>query len=177
VKLYPLSEHVLTLQQCAASWNWSSDSYLELYVIVLLAFIEADNNITVHRDSRYFSPDPLEFWPERWLEEGPKLAEAQGKHFQLSQGAYIPFSYGTRSIYFTPMWRTCALLNSYASGPANCVGRALALHEMRAALSTFVRRFDFQFAPGYRAEDWTEHLTDKFVLHFGKLQVVLHARA
>jgi cytochrome P450 len=71
----------------------------------------------------------------------------------------------------------CVLLNSHALGPTNCVGRALALHEMRATLSMFVRRFDFQFAPGFRAEDWTEHLTDKFVLHFGKLQVVLQARA
>jgi cytochrome P450 len=48
----------------------------------------------VHRDPRYFSPDPLDFWPERWTKDGPKLADAQGKEFRLSQAAYIPFSFG-----------------------------------------------------------------------------------
>jgi cytochrome P450 len=51
--------------------------------------------IAVHRDPRYFSPDPDAFWPERWLSgEGPKLAEARGTAFALNQGAYMPFNYG-----------------------------------------------------------------------------------
>jgi hypothetical protein len=50
--------------------------------------------LLVHRDPRYFSPEPEAFWPERWMPEGPKIAEAQGHEFRLSQGAYIPFHYG-----------------------------------------------------------------------------------
>jgi cytochrome P450 len=50
---------------------------------------------SVHRDMRYFSPDPDAFWPERWLAgEGPKIAEARGQEFKLAQGAYMPFNYG-----------------------------------------------------------------------------------
>jgi hypothetical protein len=51
--------------------------------------------VLVHRDPRYFSPNPEDFWPERWLPgEGPKIAEARGQEFELFQGAYMPFHYG-----------------------------------------------------------------------------------
>lgn len=50
---------------------------------------------SVHRDPRYFSPNPEEFWPERWLpEEASKIAEARGQEYKLAQGAYMPFHYG-----------------------------------------------------------------------------------
>jgi hypothetical protein len=54
----------------------------------------AKSSLIVHRDPRYFSPDPLKFWPERWTEDGPEIAETQGKEFRLTQAAYIPFSFG-----------------------------------------------------------------------------------
>lgn len=61
-------------------------------------------------------------------------------------------------------------------GPANCAGRALALHEMRTVLATLVRRFDFVFPPGYKAKDWIDQLKDRFLLIRGKLNVVITAR-
>jgi cytochrome P450 len=62
-------------------------------------------------------------------------------------------------------------------GPANCVGRALALHELRTVISALVRRFDLEFAPDFKAEDWANQLVDKFVMLNGPLRVVLRARA
>jgi cytochrome P450 len=62
-------------------------------------------------------------------------------------------------------------------GPANCVGRALALHEMRVVLATLVRQFEMEFAPGFKEDDWTNHLLDKFVLLYGSLPLVMHSRA
>lgn len=95
------------------------------------------------------------FWPERWLpEEGPKIAEARGQDFKLSQGAYMPFHYG----------------------PANCVGKSLALHELRTVLSALIRRFDFKFAPGFEGGDWINHSTDQFILLRGELRVVMTER-
>ncbi|GJJ07635.1 hypothetical protein Clacol_001839 [Clathrus columnatus] len=61
-----------------------------------------------HRDPRYFFPNPNIFWPERWL---PDL-KYEGE-FRLDRSAFLPFS----------------------SGPANCVGKALALQELRVIVS------------------------------------------
>jgi cytochrome P450 len=61
-------------------------------------------------------------------------------------------------------------------GPGNCAGRSLALHEMRTVLSTFVRRFDMRFAPGFEAADWAAQLRDVSNLARGRLPVVLSKR-
>jgi hypothetical protein len=50
---------------------------------------------SLHRDPRHFSPRPEEFWPERWLPEASKLAEAKGEEFILNAHAYMPFNYGS----------------------------------------------------------------------------------
>jgi cytochrome P450 len=67
------------------------------------------------------------------------------------------------------MLTTCA-------GPANCVGRPLALHEMRTVLAALIRRFDIEFAPGFGKDDWLKQLKDQYVLVRGKLPVVLTQR-
>lgn len=61
-------------------------------------------------------------------------------------------------------------------GPANCVGRALALHELRTVLAALVRRFDLAFAPGYEEHDWIDQLKDQFILVRGRLSVVMTER-
>lgn len=125
----------------------------------------------LHRDPRHFSPRPEEFWPERWLPEASKLAEAQGEEFVLNLHAYMPFNYGS---IFPLMWM---LLYSYLlSGPGNCVGRSLALSEMRTVLSSLIRRFDIHFAPGYAPEDWERTLRDQYILMRGKLLAVVTER-
>jgi cytochrome P450 len=61
-------------------------------------------------------------------------------------------------------------------GPGNCVGRSLALHELRTVLAAVVRRFDARFAPGFKAQDWIDQLSDHYILVRGKLDVVLSKR-
>jgi cytochrome P450 len=61
-------------------------------------------------------------------------------------------------------------------GPANCAGRALALHEMRTVLAALVRRFDVVFAPGFEAKDWINQLKDHFLMIRGQLPVLVRDR-
>ncbi|KAL5489841.1 hypothetical protein ACEPAI_4673 [Sanghuangporus weigelae] len=100
-----------------------------------------------HRDERYFSPSPNSFIPERWL-------DLDNNKFTTNAAAFIPFS----------------------AGRANCVGKNLALMEMRMVVATIVQKFDMRFAEGYDPLKWEEDLKEFFVMKVGKLPVVLHAR-
>ncbi|KAI3597833.1 cytochrome p450, partial [Moniliophthora roreri] len=86
----------------------------------------------LHRDPRYFSPDPQKFWPERWIRAGedPKIV--------LELGAFVPFS----------------------SGPANCAGKRLALLELRVVLALLISRFELSFATGWDVRNWEKNLRD-----------------
>ncbi|PCH43669.1 cytochrome P450 [Wolfiporia cocos MD-104 SS10] len=102
-----------------------------------------------HRDPRYFFPDPDRFWPERWLNETRK-----DKGVVLNVNAFMPFSIG----------------------PANCVGKPLALLELRIVISYMVQNFDMRFADGYREDQWEDDLRDYFVTQRGSLPIVLTVR-
>ncbi|KAH9922364.1 cytochrome P450 [Fomitopsis serialis] len=101
----------------------------------------------LHRDSRYFSPDPDRFWPERWLrKDDPDVV--------TNTSAFVPFS----------------------SGPPNCVGRPVALLSMRMILAWMVRSFEMRLVEGYDVKQWERDLRDYFALQKGPLPVVLRSR-
>jgi cytochrome P450 len=77
------------------------------------------SNYTLSHDPRYFSPDPEAYRPERWLD--PEREEA------LVKLASSPF-----------------LL-----GPFGCIGKQLALKELRITLASTVLSFDIAYAPGF----------------------------
>ncbi|TFK36467.1 cytochrome P450 [Crucibulum laeve] len=109
-------------------------------------FIPEGTAVTVppyvlHRDPRYFSPNPDSFWPERWTKDDTSII--------LNRRAFIPFS----------------------QGPANCVGKTLALLELRLVLALLVQRFDMTFDDGYDPAAWEQDLKDIFVLSKGKLPI------
>ena len=82
---------------------------------------------SIHRDQRYIHNHEV-FLPERWLSSKGDAADAPaGEH---NMAASIPFSYG----------------------PASCVGKNLAMMEMRMVLCWMLRRFRFSKAPGVRYE-------------------------
>ncbi|KAF8182926.1 cytochrome P450 [Pholiota molesta] len=115
-------------------------------------FLPEGNAITVpayvlHRSPRHFSPLPNKFIPERWL-PNPLPSEATDKHahsatkFTTSRDAFIPFSLGQH----------------------NCVGRPLALMEMRYVLAAFMRNFEMEFDGAvYDTNQWEEKMEDRFV--------------
>lgn len=103
----------------------------------------------LHRDPKYFFPRPDEFWPDRWLSNTPHSQE-----FVLDRSAFIPFS----------------------MGPANCVGKSLAMLELRTVVSLFIMHFDMELDDGFDPKTWTDSLKDYFILETGKLMVKLRPR-
>jgi cytochrome P450 len=89
------------------------------------------------------------------MAEGPLIAKARGHEFRLHKAAWTPFNYG----------------------PGNCIGRALAMNEMRAVLAVLVRRFDMRLAPGFELGNWERDLFDGYLLGRGALPVVMSARS
>ena len=120
----------------------------------ICSFVSEDTAVQIapyalHRDSRYFSPDPDRFRPDRWLAD----RETAGK-VELNQAAFIPFSIG----------------------PMNCVGKALAQVELRAVIATLVQRFDMSLKEDWDRRQWESSLEDYFVLKKGSLPVYLQQR-
>ncbi|KAH9035423.1 cytochrome P450 [Lactarius hengduanensis] len=101
--------------------------FLTWFLIQLARIIPEETQLclhtySIHRDPRNFhTVTPEAFLPERWLSTGAPV----GEH---NTAAFFPFSYG----------------------PTICVGKNLALMEMRMVLCWVLRRFRFSSAPGYR---------------------------
>ena len=111
------------------------------------------NFYTLQRDPRYFS-HPDKFWPDRWLiAEGLQAAEPEkGKETTIDHEprAFIPFSFG----------------------PANCVGKGLAMQNMRMTLCHIMQKLDLRLPEGVRPED----LDKDFQFRTGKLSVEVRLR-
>jgi len=113
--------------------------------------IPEETQLTLHtysiqRDARNFYR-PDAFLPERWLSEGAPA----GEH---NTDAFFPFSYG----------------------PANCVGKNLALMEMRMLLTWVLRRFRFSKASGVTCDEWEGGIKDWFAVRQDALLVSVSLR-
>ena len=109
---------------------------------------------SVHRDPRYFT-HPTQFWPERWLiADGLQPAPPSTQNFVHNTDAFIPFSYG----------------------PANCVGKNLAMQELRLFVCHFVQNLRVEIKDGWDPALWEASLEDKYVTKIGCLPAVVHKR-
>ena len=115
---------------------------------------------SMHRHPRHFFPRPEEFWPERWLlaAQGPKAALAT--ELLHDEGAFIPFSHG----------------------PLNCVGKSLALQELKTVVCALMQRFRIRRADAEAQceREWMGRYEtsyrDFFVSIRGRVDVVLEPR-
>lgn len=57
-------------------------------------------------------------------------------------------------------------------GPYGCIGKPLALMELRTVIATLVTRFDVDFAPNVIPEEYLLQTKDEFVLHPAELKLV-----
>ena len=124
---------------------------------------------SMHRNARNFFPHPEGFWPERWLRAAGRdgsAAPAKGAAggFVHNEQAFIPFSYG----------------------PMNCVGKNLALHEIRTVVCALVQRFRVRWAGAGREgmetdfverfQEYDAAYKDYFISFRGPVPVVLEVR-
>ncbi|KAF4633933.1 hypothetical protein G7Y89_g4190 [Cudoniella acicularis] len=105
-------------------------------------------HFTLFMDERYF-PSGQKFIPERWTGEKPELLT------EYSRKAYIPFGYGAHS----------------------CVGKQLALNEMRIVLARIVREFDVSFGESYDEETFENEWKDYGVLQVGAVWLKFSPRS
>ncbi|TEB30428.1 high nitrogen upregulated cytochrome P450 monooxygenase 2 [Coprinellus micaceus] len=133
-------------------------------------FLPEGTNVQVppyvlHRDPRYFYPNPDSFWPERWLSQESWASgddgDASDRNGQEGAGgiiheraAFIPFS----------------------TGPAACAGKPLALMELRYVTAMLLRKFNFAFQAGFNAEKWEAGLADRLTMFRGPLPVEITRR-
>ena len=120
---------------------------------------------TLHRDPGNFS-FPEEFWPERWLISSSQLSgklkpadlpsrTAEGFSVVHNEDAFIPFSVG----------------------PMNCVGKNLALVEMRVLVCVLLQRFKFRLRQGWKPNAYMENYRDFLVAARPPLPAVLQPRS
>ncbi|EIN14547.1 cytochrome P450 [Punctularia strigosozonata HHB-11173 SS5] len=106
---------------------------------------------TIHRDPRYVAPHPEEFKPERWLKDNKW---SQDKDFRLVREVFMPFSVG----------------------PTNCVGKSLAMMELRTVIGTLVHKYNFRLDEArWSQAEWDKASRDGFALRKGALPVIVEA--
>ena len=101
----------------------------------------------LHRDPRYFFPNPDKFWPDRWLKQDVNIV--------LERNAFIPFS----------------------TGQASCPGKPLAMIQVRLVTYLFVSTFELSFEDGFDPLQWETGLLDRFSMDKGVLPIKLKRRS
>ena len=64
----------------------------------------------------------------------------------------------------------------FSLGPMNCVGKALALQEMRMLVCALIQKFDMRFPDDWDAQRYEDGLMDFFTVQKPELRVVVTPR-
>lgn len=120
---------------------------------------------SMQRDPANFTL-PNSFFPERWIiAEGGKYPSYTTKLPSASStlpseklvhnpNAFVPFSFG----------------------PANCVGKNLALQEMKMVVCNFMQNLEMRLADWWDANEWERKMEAPFVVLVPPLPVVVKKR-
>ncbi|KAI0688704.1 cytochrome P450 [Cytidiella melzeri] len=113
------------------------------------------HTLSMHRDPRNFSY-PESFWPERWLIADGLAKGGEEEGFVHNSTAFIPFSFG----------------------PANCVGKPLAMQEMRMVVCHVMQKLDLQLddGDGWDPKEFERSYKEYTVAEVGRLPVRVQPR-
>ena len=118
---------------------------------------------SLHLAPRNFAPYTTEVWPERWLLASglldPSDPSARGvspssPRFRHDESGFIPFSIG----------------------PMNCVGKTLAMQEMRMVLCAFLQKFRIRAEDGWDLRRYERNYRDYLTAQRPELPVMLEVR-
>lgn len=124
-----------------------------------------------------------EFVPERWYSK-PEMIKQKEAYAPFSAGKcpsccsidvqHLPHAYFSVSIQGA--WGInngiFALTTQSITGPYGCIGKPLALMELRMVVASLVTRFNIVLAPGEDGHDLLERSRDQFTLNLGDLFLV-----
>ncbi|KAJ2984860.1 hypothetical protein NUW54_g10352 [Trametes sanguinea] len=122
----------------------------------------------LHRDPRNFSPFPDDFWPERWL-------VAAGRTSLSDALAHAPADVTEADKQQSFVHNDTAFI-PFLHGPANCVGKQLAMQEMRTVVSALIQKFDFSLRPDWDVKEYDKGFKDYYVTTRPDVPVVLRPR-
>jgi tryprostatin B 6-hydroxylase len=109
-------------------------------------------------------PEPNRFLPERWYKYPNMVKDST---------AFAPFLIGTCN--YICSWLEW-LLTWCSAGPYSCIGKPLALQNLRSTISKIVCTFDISFPPGEDASSFERGIRDRWVLGVPALQLLLSKR-
>jgi tryprostatin B 6-hydroxylase len=72
--------------------------------------------------------------------------------------------------------RMLLTLLCFVKGPMGCIGKPLAMMELRSVLAKLIMTFDVDFAPGNDGTDLIEKGRDQFTMDPGPLNLVFRKR-
>ncbi|KAJ4155986.1 hypothetical protein LMH87_001203 [Akanthomyces muscarius] len=117
-------------------------------------YIPSGTKLSIYQWATYRNPehfsDPDEFRPQRWLPATHPLYDARYKND--NKDVFKPFSFGTR----------------------DCIGKNLAMNELRLIASRLLHRFDYELAPGQ--DDWMASQRSYVLWEKGDLNIILKKR-
>nr|BED42936.1 cytochrome P450 monooxygenase [Trametes versicolor] len=127
-------------------------------------FLPAGTAVSLHtysifHDPRNFSPRPSDFWPERWLLAAGRISRADA-----GLAADAPFAHNDAA--FTP----------FSHGPMNCVGKNLAMQEMRVVLCGVLQKYELRPREGWDPRSYKDGYRDFFVTTRPPVPVLLRTR-
>ncbi|TBU25227.1 high nitrogen upregulated cytochrome P450 monooxygenase 2 [Dichomitus squalens] len=125
---------------------------------------------SMHLDARNFSfPDT--FWPERWLLASGRINSATPPR-DLSPDAHQGSPLDASSLKHNDM-----AFMPFSYGPMNCVGKNLALAEIRMVACALIRQFEFRLQDGWEAGEYRKGFRDYGIATRPKLPVLITRRS
>ena len=110
-------------------------------------------------DPRSFAPYASELWPGRWLLASGDLSSSRGVSASASEFRHNE-----------------AGLLSFSAGPLNCIGKALALLELRMVVCAFFKRFTVRMQEGWDPKSYEMEYRDYFTSSRPNLPITLEVR-